>query len=475
MGDPVNRNYIFDNVNDALPILMRALLNDGEEFGSRAGKTKELTFVGITLERPWQREIISPVRKANVAAQIVETMWVLAGRNDVGALIHYLPRAGDFSDNGQTWRAGYGPRLRNYQGVDQLAYVVDTLKANPSSRQAVATIWEPTTDTSPGKDIACNNWLSFSSRHGELDLMVGIRSNDAMWGWSGINAFEWSVLLEVVAGLAGLEVGKLHFATTSFHLYEQHWTKAEKLAQEYHQDEFKDSSRFSMLRTDGVKEFDELTARWFNLERRIRTGQSVGQAVADFPEPMLRSWLRVLQWYWSGDESLLDNSVGGTRLAEACRVGLKPPGAPQENVPEEVQCDLLKPKMLDHVNALHAEKHAAYGDSWKRRGEPGILGNIARKVDRIGSGVDTSDETQADTAQDLLVYLAKYWCWLEGFEGNPDEVAVVFDKCRFIDYSPDFNKNLDWLFNLPAGPSESKRSLVRQMLDEAYTYAVSLW
>lgn len=470
----MNRNYKYTDVNQALPALMYELLNKGEEFGSRAGKTKELTFVGITLEAPWQREIVLPVRKANVAAQIAETMWVLSGRNDVAGLLHYLPRASDFSDDGVTWRAGYGPRLRNYQGVDQIDYIVETLKANPSSRQAVVSIWDPTVDTSPGKDIACNNWLTFSCRHGVLDLMVGIRSNDAMWGWSGINAFEWSSLLEVVAGMTGLEMGKLHFAVTSFHLYDQHWEKAQKLSELTGNFVYGDSPRFESVGST-MKTFDQLADLWFNLERRIRTGQDVGGEVASFPEPMLRSWLRVLQWYWSGDESILKNALGNTRLAQACLVGMRPAGKPQNPAEELEQLDLLKPDMLTHINALHAEKHAAYGDSWKRRGEIGILSNVARKVDRIGTGLATRDEAQSDTAQDLLVYLAKYRCWLVDEEGSPEQVARRLDKLSPVDYKPDFNIGLDRLFNLPSRVSPEKMSLVDMMMEEAYTYALSLW
>jgi thymidylate synthase len=467
---------VYSNVNEALPGLMRDLLAYGEKFDSRAGKTAELTFVGITLERPWQREITAPDRKASIAAQIAETMWVLSGRNDVAGLAHYLPRAADFSDDGLTWRAGYGPRLRNYQGVDQLDYVVETLRSNPNSRQAVCTIWDPTVDTSPGKDIACNNWLTFSSRNGELDLMVGIRSNDAMWGWSGINAFEWSVLLEVVAWMIGLAVGKLHFAVTSFHLYDQHWEKAGRIskADPYIYDAFKDSPTFSAVGfSDDMKGFDALAERWFDLERSIRTGQPVN--VDSFPEPMLRSWLRVLQWYWTGDETFLI-PLEGTRLAQACLVGVKPAGKPQEPKEELEQLDLLKPNMLDHINALHAEKHAAYGDSWKRRGEIGILANIARKVDRIGTGLDTRDETQADTAQDLLVYLAKYRCWLYGLEGNPEDVSKVLAEMPFdTDRAIAFDYDLDRLFNMPAGTSQEKVELVDDMIDQAYSLALSLW
>lgn len=460
-----NFNYIFNNVNDALPVLMGDLLAKGERFDSRAGQTSELMHVGITLRAPQQREIVIEHRKANIAAQIVETMWILSGRNDVAGLAHYLPRAGDFSDDGLEWRAGYGPRLRNYQGVDQLAYIIDTLTANPSSRQAVATIWDPTVDTNPGKDIACNNWLSFSCRDEKVDLQVGIRSNDAMWGWSGINAFEWSALLELVAATTGLQVGSLHFATTSFHLYEQHWAKAVKISKVQGSFMYTDSP---LMGHRTLAQFDDLASNWFALEEAIRFGNAnihdkdVETAVNSFPDPMLRSWLRVLQWHWSGDESFLQ-PLRRTRLYMACIVGMKPAGKPQE------QSDAF----LDFVNNLHAQKHAAYGDSWKRRGEYMIMANIARKVDRLESGKDTPDETQADTAQDLLVYLAKYRSWLDGGQGNPSEVSVILSSLvgRWAD-----NDIVDTFERLEAAPDQGKkRRIVDNLLVQAYTLARSLW
>ena len=66
---------------------------------------------------------------------------------------------------------------------------------------------------------------------------------------------------------------------------------------------------------------------------------------------------------------------------------------------------------MEFVAQLHREKHAAYGDSWKKRGEMlGIMANIARKMDRLG--VAGGGDTSADTAIDLLVYLIKYRLWI---------------------------------------------------------------
>lgn len=139
-------NYTFRDVNEALPILLNNLLHRGTPVPSRAGQTLEMTHVGITLTEPLRREITVDLRKANIAAQIAETMWVLSGSNDIGWLSHYLPRAAEFSDDGKTWRAGYGPRLRHWpaadhgEPIDQFRTVLDVLRASPGSRQAVMTI-----------------------------------------------------------------------------------------------------------------------------------------------------------------------------------------------------------------------------------------------------------------------------------------------------------------------------------------------
>lgn len=69
------------------------------------------------------------------------------------------------------------------------------------------------------------------------------------------------------------------------------------------------------------------------------------------------------------------------------------------------------------VARLHRAKDAAYRDALKRRGEViSILANVARKVDRLEYGLDgapaTPDESQLDTAVDLLVYCLKYQAYL---------------------------------------------------------------
>lgn len=515
-------NYVFNNVSQALPALLDELLRKGDEVGSRAGRTLEMTHLGITLEEPWKREILVPHRLPSIAAQIAETMWVISGRDDMEFLSQYLPRAKDFSDDGKTWRAGYGKRLRAWprrsgdysDPIDQLRYVVDLLKEDPLSRQAVMTLWDPQVDTEPGKDIPCNDWITFSSRLGKLDMHVAIRSNDAMWGWSGINAFEWSSLLEIVAGLLGVQTGSLHFSVTSFHLYQQHWEKAGKIVNSSNvvttQRIPKDSPRFDISDCNHLEDFDGLCERWFVIEEKIRNGDACRDEVDAFPEPMLRSWLRIIQWWWTGQQRWLE-PLAKTALEEAAFMSVKPPNrdvpldlpAPEGSsvagmftaIQEgrETQADLSD--FIQFAIRTHNEKHAAYGDSWKRRGEMlGILANIARKIDRLG-GSETSDETSADTAMDLMVYLAKYRVWLgetlyhdyvASASDLPDAAnALLWEAERVVlgssedwtreDLEEALRRNFDLLEQAVQEKYSARHRMVSVMLADAYRLGRLLW
>lgn len=425
-----NRNYISRNTTTALPILLNDVMNVGHEVGSRNGRVRELDNISVTLSHPEERYLQVSGRKHNLAAQIAETMWVLAGRNDMEFLSNYLPRAIDYSDDGETWRAGYGARIRDFAGgIDQLRYVIDDLKKSALSRQAVIAIWDPVHDEKDGKDKPCNDLLVFSNRHGALDLNVTIRSNDAIWGWSGINAFEWSMLQEIVARCVGVSVGMLHFNIVSFHVYEPHWAKAREISNTMDLQYFGDMIQWQPESTD-LDDVDALIAEWFRVEQLIRTGDPAASAnVSAFHEPLWQSWLRVLQWWWTGDTSWVTNLNPGVDVSFGLPYSIKPKR--DESIVSEAQvrdADRSTEAFINYVHELHVGKNAAYGDSWKKRGEiVGILANVARKVDRLAVGGSTPDETQTDTAIDLLVYLAKYRDWLTapGTRGPSSHTDVV--------------------------------------------------
>jgi thymidylate synthase len=112
----------------------------------------------------------------------------------------------------------YASRICDYAatGRDQLAWVVDRLRADPASRSATITTFEPLTDTSY---IPCVSMLDFWLRDGAVDLVVYAHSID--FGAKGYgNLTELALLQHRVATGLDLPVGTLRFIVKSAHVYD---------------------------------------------------------------------------------------------------------------------------------------------------------------------------------------------------------------------------------------------------------------
>ncbi len=111
----------------------------------------------------------------------------------------------------------YGARLRDYAGRDQVAWVVERLRAEPGSRSATITTFEPLTDTTY---IPCVSMLDFwRPRGAELDLVVYAHSLDFGKKAYG-NLVELARLQAEVAAGVGAPVGSLVVHVKSAHVYE---------------------------------------------------------------------------------------------------------------------------------------------------------------------------------------------------------------------------------------------------------------
>ena len=174
-----------NNITSATVGALREIDASGEVMEVRNHEVRELRNRVTVLTAPRERCLFLPHRGHDMFAIVAETLWVLAGRNDVTWLSTYLPRARNYSDDGVTWRAAYGPRLRNWNGIDQLDEVRKLLLADRATRRAVMALFDPDRDFVESKDIPCNNWLHLLVRSNDLHLNVTVRSNDVWWGFSG--------------------------------------------------------------------------------------------------------------------------------------------------------------------------------------------------------------------------------------------------------------------------------------------------
>ncbi|QMV48664.1 hypothetical protein [Bacillus phage SPO1L3] len=211
--------------------ILSTVLKEGDVLAPRGKKIKEIRPVMIEFKNPLRRTTFLKGRTINPIFQLAESLWILAGKSDVGFLLDYNKNMGQFSDDGVFFNAPYGERLRFwnksdankfiYNPLDQLRDVYEKIKADPDTRQAVAVIYNPLFDNinNDTKDRPCNLLLSFKLRNGKLDLSVYNRSNDLHWGTFGANLCQFSTILEAMASWLGVEVGSYYQITDSLHIY----------------------------------------------------------------------------------------------------------------------------------------------------------------------------------------------------------------------------------------------------------------
>lgn len=189
------------------------------EENSRNGPVRRVRGVTVTSFNPdFNRVSLCPMRDANPFFHFFESLWILAGRQDVEFLAEFNPRMREFSDDGTTLPAGYGMRYGAY--LDSV--VADILK-NKNTRRAVIAGWDTTRDLCnfAAKDVPCNIAAHFevNQRAGEIDLTVFNRSNDLIWGLLGANVVQFAFMLDYVAGACGLKRGRQTHVSSNTHLY----------------------------------------------------------------------------------------------------------------------------------------------------------------------------------------------------------------------------------------------------------------
>ena len=210
-------------VSEALYLAKQGIESSGVEVQTRNGAALEFpTPVTTTYTHSRERVLFYHERDANPYFHLMESLWMLAGRNDVDWISQFNGRMNTYSDDGVTFHGAYGYRWRNWFGKDQLQKALFRLSTYPNDRRVVVGMWDPRQDlveTNDGKDYPCNTQIMFWERDEDLHMTVCNRSNDMIWGAFGANAVHMSVLLEYMAGMLGYGIGNYYQFSNNLHAY----------------------------------------------------------------------------------------------------------------------------------------------------------------------------------------------------------------------------------------------------------------
>jgi thymidylate synthase len=192
--------------------------------------------VGVTfrIDDPVQRHITLPARKPNLVFCFAESLWYLAGADQLEFISYYAPSIARYSSDGRTLKGtAYGRRIFDYyKGLDQWDSVLQTLRADPDSKRAVIQIFDPHELGVPGNiDVACTLALQFMLRDGRLCGVGFMRANDGFRGMVS-DVFSFTFMLETMARQLGVEVGTYTHCVGSLHVYDADASWAERVLDE---------------------------------------------------------------------------------------------------------------------------------------------------------------------------------------------------------------------------------------------------
>ena len=225
------------NVSEALWVVKQAIKEEGRLVQTRNGDALEFTGPVITKYRnSRQRVIFYPERDANPFFHLMESLWMLAGRNDVEWISQFNHRIEEYSDDGDVFHGAYGFRWREWFGDDQLVTALERLSLYENDRRTVVGMWDPWEDLrtdNGGKDYPCNTQIFFWKRDEKLHMTVVNRSNDMIWGAYGANAVHMSFLLEYMAGKLKLKVGDYYQFSNNLHAYTDVLYKLDDMQPDY--------------------------------------------------------------------------------------------------------------------------------------------------------------------------------------------------------------------------------------------------
>lgn len=115
---------------------------------------------------------------------------------------------------------GYGKQWRDFNGVDQIKNVIDTIRTNPDSRRMIVSAWNPA-EVSEMLLPPCHCFFQFYVRDNKLSCQIYVRSNDMGLGFP-TNVYQYSLLTHMIANMTGLETGELVYSIGDMHIYKNH-------------------------------------------------------------------------------------------------------------------------------------------------------------------------------------------------------------------------------------------------------------
>lgn len=150
-----------------------------------------------------------------------EWNWYMSGSRSVSEIKKYATIWDTMHKGDDLVWSNYGYW---WQYNNQLEKAIQKLKDDPFTRRAIISHYDPGNIDDYDKDTPCNLILNFFILNNQLNLSIFARSIDLWFGFCN-DQFMFSKLLIQTSYKLALEVGKIHYTITDFHIYNKHKNK----------------------------------------------------------------------------------------------------------------------------------------------------------------------------------------------------------------------------------------------------------
>lgn len=218
--------------------LLRQVMDTGTEKGDRTG-TGTVSLFGAQMRFNLSEGFpLLTTKKVHMRSITHELLWFLKGDTNIA----YLKENGvSIWDEWATPEGDLGPvygkQWRDFNGVDQVKWVLNEIQNNPTSRRMIVSAWNPEflpdTSISPSENAAngkmalppCHCFFQFYVLDGKLSCQLYQRSADIFLGVP-FNIASYALLTHMVAQVCNLEVGDFVHTFGDVHLYSNHMQQA---------------------------------------------------------------------------------------------------------------------------------------------------------------------------------------------------------------------------------------------------------
>ena len=230
--------------------ILTDVYHEGKDVKIGYEMVREITPYDFAITNPCDRLLNLRCRSKIYPYIFGELLWYLSGSDSTEFISKYASFWRSLSDDDVHANSAYGKYIFKpmpikghgvkYDSYDetlrqesQWEFCKKLLKKEPNTRQAIIHI-KPV-QMYASLDTVCTLYLQFMLRDNKLDLHVGMRSNDVLFGTT-YDVFMFTFLQELMASELGVQVGTYYHHANNIHIYHRDLPIVERMLKELEKD-----------------------------------------------------------------------------------------------------------------------------------------------------------------------------------------------------------------------------------------------